>query len=523
MRQPAALGALLATLAGLWVTALPARAELDASGTRLAIAGGPARFYMTYGHIEDVELYAPVIPALRAAGVVLEKLGDNYRVFVRGHLKAEWPIVTRRDEIPETGEPCVLEMGGQTFVPVRRLSEIARLEVKWDRRGNLVALVPAPESPTAVRPAPPAADLKPASLTAVELENRGATVEVRVRTSHPVRPSLLRVTGPTRLVLDFPEARWAEGLSLPAGAGAVKGLRTGYPPTGAARLTLEVTAADFNVTAVRVDAEVVTATLSRGIQTRQMAVSPEATQLLAQRDALRRRANPLMARGSRGGPLDENPLVPRGPDDPDSIIPIPPPAAPEVGGPSRFVPVANLQGRVIVVDPGHGGKHIGASGLIHTEKELCLKMGFELRRALLARGATVIMTRTTDVFVSLDERCRIANESGAHIFISIHCNAMPRRDLQSGTETYWHSSEQSRRLARALHPRVVGTVRGRDGGIRNRSFAVIRETNMPSVLLEIAYLNHTQDELILADPVFHGRLADNVAQGVLDYFGREVN
>lgn len=509
MLHRVALAAFL-SLVALGGPARPAAAEIDASGTRLSVAGSAPRFYMTYGHIEDAELYAPIMQPLRRAGVAFVRVDDDYVVYVNGEkTNTRWAIVRSRDEIPETGEPCVLELGGNTYVPVKAVSELAKLQINW--KGNQVALL----APTAARPLVQARALPEVTLSAVSLEQKGSALQLRIRTSVPVTPRPLRVTSDNspRLCLDFPGARWAGKLILPAAMGDLKAIRVGHPPDGGvARLAVEVPAADFNITALQVEQDEVVATISRGRQFRTAQVSPEARKALAELAAIdsRRRNDRIASRDLPVPPLDGgNILRPRS-------------ELPEIGGPSRFEPVASLTGRTIVVDAGHGGRHAGAKGLNYLEKDLCLKMALELEQALESRGARVIMTRTSDLFVSLDERCQIANQSGADIFISIHCNSMPRRNLQSGSETYWHSSQQSRRLARALHPRMVQTVRGRDGGIRNRSFQVIRETSMPSVLLEVAYINNTKDEILLADGSFHQRLAENLAQGVLDYFGKEL-
>lgn len=523
MLHRVALAATL-SLVALGFQAIPAAAEIDASGTRLSIAGGAPRFYMTYGHFADAELYAPVMQPLRRAGVTFERVEDDYVLYIRGQKTQErWAIVRSRDEVPETGEPCVLELGGQTFVPLKSIIRLAKLPYRWEKGSNQVVINPA--GPGRLNPAVTVkVDEKGVVLSGVSVEPKGAALQLRIRTSGAVEPRALRVSSDNspRLCLDFRGAQWADKLVLPAAMGDLKALRVGYPPSGnVARLAVEVSAGEFNITSLRVERDEVVATISRGIQYRMASVAPDAREEIA----LRRRRDLLVFAKGRGGeiggqegPLDDNILrpIPGG----GSVLPELP------GGPefdnSRFNPAANLRGRNIVVDAGHGGRHAGAKGLYNLEKDLCLKMAIELQQALEARGANVIMTRTSDVFVSLDARCQIANRSGADIFISIHCNSMPRRNMQSGSETYWHSSEQSRRLARALHPRLVRAVKGRDGGIRNRSFQVIRETSMPSVLLEIAYINNTLDEQLLADTSFHGRLAENLAQGVLDYFGKEV-
>jgi len=204
-----------------------------------------------------------------------------------------------------------------------------------------------------------------------------------------------------------------------------------------------------------------------------------------------------------------------GGDDPSNL---PPDLFP---GGLRVLPARSLYGRTIILDPGHGGHDAGASGLYNKEKELCLRMILEVKQALEARGASVILTRSSDMYVSLEQRTTLANTSGADLFISIHCNSMPRRNSASGSQTYYYTP-QSTRLARALHGRVVGSVKGKDGGIRRARFWVVRQTVMPSVLLEVAFINHTGDEQVMAATDFQATLGEALAQGVLDYFGRDL-
>jgi N-acetylmuramoyl-L-alanine amidase len=520
MSQRVVHAALLSLVAACAVPALPAHAEIDASGTRLSIAGGPARFYMTYGTIADAELYAPISGQLARTGVSVERSGDDYIVYVRGLKKATWAIVDSRDNVPETGEPCVLILGGNVYLPVKALASLGKLDVKWDKGSNLVAMNPAPVQDRTFTPAVNARiDPQGVTLSGVTLEAKGATTLLHIRTSAPLRPRLVRVNSDNpRLCLDFISARWADGLALPAGAGEVKSLRVGYPTAGMARITLDIAAGELNVTGVQIERDEITATISRGIQSRSFAIAPDAALLVQRRDALEARLTKTAGRSVSRGSLDDPNVLRQdfkipgvGDENPE----------PEIGNTLHVIPIGTLSGKTIIVDPGHGGHHAGATGLNFLEKDLTMKMCFELQRSLEAKGAKVIMTRVNDDFVSLDQRCQMANTSGGDIFISIHCNSMPRRNMQSGSESYWHSSEQSRRLARALHPHLVASVRGRDGGIRNRSFQVIRETSMPSVLLEVAYINNTTDEILLADGGFHKRLAEQLTLGVMDYFGKD--
>ena len=132
-------------------------------------------------------------------------------------------------------------------------------------------------------------------------------------------------------------------------------------------------------------------------------------------------------------------------------------------------------------------------------------------------GTVVRIDGYPQSYVSLDDRIDFANTRGCDLFISIHCNAMPTHNTVSGTETYYYTP-QSLGLAQALHPTVVGVVRERDGGIRRRGFAVIRRTTMPSVLVEVAYIDHLGDEEKLTNPLFQRQVGEAIRAGAVRYF-----
>jgi hypothetical protein len=112
MRNLAILAAALSLLA---LFTPRAEADLGATGTRMAIAGGAARFYMTYGHVDEPEIYAPIGRELARIQVTFRRQGEDYLVFHRGALVERWPIVFTKEGVPETGEhPCVLVMCGSS-------------------------------------------------------------------------------------------------------------------------------------------------------------------------------------------------------------------------------------------------------------------------------------------------------------------------------------------------------------------------------------------------------------------------
>jgi N-acetylmuramoyl-L-alanine amidase len=488
MRIRGALAALLS------LVALPAAlsgsrawAEIGATGTRLSVGNGAPRFYMTYGYLDDVELYAPIIPELARVQVTFERRGEDYLVFHKGKPIAEWPVVRSRQALPETGEhPCILVLGGSVFVPVQKLAELCSLKLSWDRTTNVASLVPGPERPTGpiVKPVTPGVPQAGRSLTGVVLEAKGKGVEIRVQANPPVTPVLkiVRSPKPLRLVLDFPGSRWADGVQAPDAAGPVQAVRIGHPEPDTARLVLEVPSLAYRITRLSVTQSEVSAAVGD-------VAGPTVAMVLQPPTIAKPPTRPLPDR--RGARM----------------------SAPRLA--------SALLGKTICLDAGHGGHDPGALGQGSREKDLCLKMVLQLKEALEAYGATVVLTRDSDTYVSLQDRCAIANSRASDLFISIHCNSTPRPNSASGSETYWNTP-QSLPLAQILHDRVTSTVGGRDGGIRNRRFYVVRNTAMPSVLLEIGYINNTGDEELLSSSQFHSDLATSLAQGVVEFFNMAV-
>ncbi|MGE5585711.1 MAG: N-acetylmuramoyl-L-alanine amidase family protein [Bacillota bacterium] len=174
--------------------------------------------------------------------------------------------------------------------------------------------------------------------------------------------------------------------------------------------------------------------------------------------------------------------------------------------------------KVVVLDPGHGGRDpgaVGSSGL--READVNLRVG-RMVKSRLERDCAVVMTRASDQFVGLGQRCDIANEAKAAVFISLHCNSATNRDA-CGAETYHHpASAQGRALAERLQ-RGLATLGLRDRGVRTAEFYVLRHTNMPAVLVELAFISNPGDEARLSSTEFLNSAADAIAEAVRDYLG----
>ena len=230
-----------------------ARAELGAAGTRLSVAGGAPRFYMTYGHMDERELFAPITTELKRLKLMFLVEGDTCTVLHDGVKLAAWSVVRSREALPASPEqPFILILGSTTFVPVKRLAKLAPIELKRDRQANLLALVAGKKPAVAAAPMPtPSAPGKgghpsPARLitvSAIELQAAKPGARIRVLASGPVKPSVHYLKNPYRVVVDFPNSRWPEGEAPPEGVEGVRSIRIGQPAPDRARLVLETTTA----------------------------------------------------------------------------------------------------------------------------------------------------------------------------------------------------------------------------------------------------------------------------------------
>lgn len=223
--------------------------------------------------------------------------------------------------------------------------------------------------------------------------------------------------------------------------------------------------------------------------------------------------------------------------------------------------------KVIVLDPGHGGEDTGAKGPSGLEeKEITLSIAKKLASLLQEKlDARVLMTRTSDVFVPLEERTAFANANRADVFISIHANAALSRDAR-GTETFFlsmdatdedarrlaafensadsfapvsaglaagddlrdilldlantRSHHESSRLAEVVHLSMLGKT-GREGrGVKQAPFTVLVGATMPAILVEVGFISNPSEEKWLSSKKYQETAASAIADGILSF--REI-
>lgn len=169
----------------------------------------------------------------------------------------------------------------------------------------------------------------------------------------------------------------------------------------------------------------------------------------------------------------------------------------------------------IVIDPGHGGNDPGAEGFGLQEKNITLDIALKLR-AKLAHYADITMTRSSDVFISLSERAAIANRIGADYFIAVHVNAGGGTGFESYTFT--NGSAEGEKIREIIHKEVAAYYQANgfpDRGMKKADFAVLRNTHMPSVLLENLFIDTQADAQKLKDPSFREGAAQAMANGLI--------
>jgi N-acetylmuramoyl-L-alanine amidase len=178
-----------------------------------------------------------------------------------------------------------------------------------------------------------------------------------------------------------------------------------------------------------------------------------------------------------------------------------------------------LSGLTIAVDAGHPpGGATGPTGLY--EGTAVLAVGQRLQRMLEDRGATVLMTRSTDSAIALGDRPIFARRANVHAFVSIHLNAYPdgvNPFVAPGTGTYFfrtHSEPLAREVQRSLVPQM-GLI---DLGVNYDNLAVVRGTWYPAILTEGAFVILPEQEAALRTPEYQERYARGIADGIENYF-----
>ena len=185
--------------------------------------------------------------------------------------------------------------------------------------------------------------------------------------------------------------------------------------------------------------------------------------------------------------------------------------------PEALAAAAGKQGPVICLDPGHGGNDQGTSYQELLEKDINLAVAEKVEKYLENAGCQVVMTRKEDIRVDKYYRAELANQAEADVFVSIHCNYLEQGEA-SGIEIYFDPEKtEGGILGRKIMNQMTTQTGASDRDVRTEDFVVTRETNMPSVLVELGYLSDGTERGKLMTDSYQNLLAKGIAQGILDY------
>lgn len=190
---------------------------------------------------------------------------------------------------------------------------------------------------------------------------------------------------------------------------------------------------------------------------------------------------------------------------------------------------------LVVVDAGHGGHDGGAVANGVIEKNMSLDIAGRVKRELEAAGVRVVMTRSGDSFLSLDERAALAGRHEADAFVSVHLNTDGEGSDAEGVETYFAESQTlsarqfmpaggvqrgnaaggSAEFASTVQRLVCGATQAADRGIKARDYAVVARAACPAVLVECGFITSASESVRLKQAGYRDKVADGIARGVV--------
>lgn len=175
--------------------------------------------------------------------------------------------------------------------------------------------------------------------------------------------------------------------------------------------------------------------------------------------------------------------------------------------------------KLVVIDPGHGGSDPGAVFGKYYEKVYNLDIALRCEKILKSKGVNVVLTRTVDKSMGLDERVKFANERSAYVFVSIHNNSMPS-GIKGSMVLYHYTSYRGKPYAKIMCDNLVKDLKTANIGIQGRqNTVVLRDTKMPAILAEVACMSDAGDLELLNTESFKQKAAESIANSIIQILG----
>lgn len=187
--------------------------------------------------------------------------------------------------------------------------------------------------------------------------------------------------------------------------------------------------------------------------------------------------------------------------------------------PSPSIIKKNPNVKTIIIDAGHGGSDVGATREGIYEKDITLDIAKRLETILKKKGFNVLMVRTTDTYVSLQDRVEFSEKNGGDLFVSVHVNSSVTPE-GNGLETHYYTP-QSYDFAQIVHKEFAAAINSRDRGLFKSKFYVINHTTCPSILVETGFISNPEERKELMTPQRKQKTAESIAKGILKYLGKD--
>lgn len=195
---------------------------------------------------------------------------------------------------------------------------------------------------------------------------------------------------------------------------------------------------------------------------------------------------------------------------------------------TKFRTGGGIKGKIITLDPGHGGSDpgaIGASGL--KEKQITLEISMRVKELLEKAGAKVYMTRTTDVDVygpnasdraELQARVNVAEKHNSDLFLSLHINSSVNKSVGGFSSYYYPKTDNDLKIAKAIQDKFAKNFGVDNLGVRQANFYVVKRCSMPATLLEMCFISNPKEEKLMKGKWFQKKTARLIVEGVENYF-----
>ncbi|WP_051287483.1 N-acetylmuramoyl-L-alanine amidase family protein [Paenibacillus taiwanensis] len=366
---------------------------------------------------------------------------------------------------------------GSTLVPLRFVGESLGLKVDWDNESKSVYLFTSDEGAVVNPPdtgngnsgeiTPPATG----DVLVKDFDFFSNTLHIAL--SRDVEPKIMTMTNPDRVVVDFPNSNFSNEFNEKFGFdnnGQGEMPITDYPDVQKVRFAMFSTSPNTTRFVIdgnyKLDSKVTRN--GQGLVSIELSASTGET---------------------------TNPTNPTKPTKPDGKY-------------------------TVVVDAGHGAHDSGAVSVRKRyEKDLNLQIANKVAElAVKEPKLNIVLTRSTDVFLELSERAKIANDLQADLFVSIHANSIDNKPTVSGTETYYYRNE-SKAFAELMHKYLLKGTQFKDRYAKVADHHVTRNTKMPGILLEIGFLTNPDEEAVMFTEDFQYRVAQQIVNGLKAQLG----